>query len=35
MQQRLIRGYILLRDGIDYTEFLYRGVEARLARLAT
>jgi transposase len=26
----LIRGYILLRDGIDYAEFLRRGVEARL-----
>lgn len=24
----LIRGYILLRDGIDYAEFLRRGVEA-------
>jgi transposase len=31
----LIRGFILLRDGIDYAEFLNRGVEARLARLAT
>jgi transposase len=31
----LIRSYILLRDGIDYAEFLSRGVEARLARLAT
>lgn len=31
----LIRGYVLLRDRIDYTEFLSRGVEARLARLAT
>ena len=31
----LIRSYILLRDGIDYAEFLRRGVEARLARLAT
>lgn len=31
----LIRGYVLLRDQIDYTEFLSRGVEARLARLAT
>jgi transposase len=31
----LIRGYILLRDRIDYVEFLRRGVEARLARLAT
>ncbi len=31
----LIRGYILLRDGIDYAEFLRRGVEARPARLAT
>lgn len=30
----LIRGYILLRDGIDYAEFLRRGVEARPARLA-
>jgi transposase len=31
----LIRGYILLRDGIDYAELLRRGVEARLARPAT
>jgi transposase len=31
----LVRGYILLRDKIDYAEFLSRGVEARLARLAT
>jgi transposase len=31
----LIRGFILLRDGIDYAEFLTRGVEARPARLAT
>jgi len=31
----LIRGYILLRDRIDYAEFLRRGVEARPARLAT
>ena len=31
----LTRGYILLRDGIDYAEFLRRGVEARPARLAT
>jgi len=31
----LIRGYIILRDGIDYAEFLRRGVEARPARLAT
>jgi transposase len=31
----LIRGYILLRDGIDYAEFLRRGVEARPARAAT
>jgi len=31
----LIRGYVLLRDRIDYAEFLSRGVEARLARLAT
>ena len=30
----LIRGYILLRAGIDYAEFLRRGVEARSARLA-
>ncbi|MCA1568368.1 MAG: transposase, partial [Acidobacteria bacterium] len=30
-----IRSYILLRDGIDYAEFLTRGVEARSARLAT
>jgi hypothetical protein len=28
----LIRGYILLRDGIDDAEFLRRGVEARSAR---
>jgi transposase len=31
----LIRSYILLRDRIDYAEFLRRGVEARPARLAT
>jgi transposase len=31
----LIRGYIFLRDGIDYAEFLRRGVEARSARAAT
>lgn len=31
----LIRGYVLLRDRIDYAEFLSRGGEARLARLAT
>lgn len=31
----LIRGHILLRDGIDYAEFLRRGLEARPARLAT
>jgi transposase len=31
----LVRCYILLRDGIDYAEFLRRGVEARPARLAT
>jgi transposase len=31
----LIRGYVLLLDRIDYEEFLRRGVEARLARLAT
>jgi transposase len=31
----LIRGYIFLRDGIDYAEFLRRGVEARPARPAT
>jgi transposase len=31
----LIRGYIILRDQIDYEEFLRRGVEARPARLAT
>lgn len=31
----LIRSYILLRDGIDYAEFLARGVAARPARLAT
>lgn len=28
----LIRGYIMLRDQIDYAEFLRRGVEARSAR---
>jgi transposase len=31
----LVRCYILLRDGIDYAEFLRRGVEARPARPAT
>lgn len=31
----LIRGYIILRDHVDYEEFLRRGVEARPARLAT
>lgn len=31
----LVRCYILLRDGIDYAEFLRRGVEARPARLET
>jgi transposase len=31
----LIRGYIILRDQVDYQEFLRRGVEARPARLAT
>lgn len=31
----LIRGYIMLRDQIDYEEFLRRGVEVRPARLAT
>jgi transposase len=31
----LIRGYIFLRDRIDYAEFLRRGVEARSARPAT
>ena len=31
----LIRSYVLLRDGIDYAEFLRRGVEAGPARLAT
>ena len=31
----LTRCYILLRDEIDYAEFLRRGVEARPARLAT
>lgn len=31
----LIRSYVLLRDKIDYAEFLGRGVEARTARLAT
>ena len=30
----LIRGYIMLRDSIDYEEFLRRSVEARLARNA-
>jgi transposase len=28
----LVRSYIMLRDGIDYEEFLRRGVEARPAR---
>jgi len=28
----LIRSFIMLRDGIDYAEFIRRGVEARLAR---
>jgi transposase len=28
----LIRGYIMLRDNVDYAEFLRRGVEARPAR---
>jgi len=28
----LVRGYIMLRDQIDYAEFLRRGVEVRLAR---
>jgi transposase len=28
----LVRSYIMLRDGIDYAEFLRRGVEARPAR---
>jgi transposase len=31
----LVRAFIMLRDGIDYAEFLSRGVEARPARLAT
>lgn len=31
----LIRGYIILRDRIDYEEFLHRGVEAQPACLAT
>ena len=31
----LIRGYIFLRDRIDYAEFVGRGVEARPARPAT
>lgn len=35
VRKLLIRCYILLRDGIDYAEFLCRGVEARPARLAT
>jgi len=30
----LVRSYIMLRDEIDYDEFLRRGVEARLARNA-
>lgn len=30
----LVRSFIMLRDGIDYEEFLRRGVEARLARNA-
>jgi transposase len=30
----LMRSYIMLRDGIDYEEFLRRGIEARLARNA-
>lgn len=30
----LVRSYVMLRDGIDYEEFLRRGVEARLARNA-
>jgi transposase len=30
----LIRAYIMLRDSIDYEEFLRRGVEARVARNA-
>jgi hypothetical protein len=30
-----IRGYIILRDRVDYEEFPRRGVEARPARLAT
>ena len=30
----LVRSFILLRDEIDYAEFLRRGVEARLARQA-
>jgi transposase len=30
----LVRSFIMLRDGIDYDEFLRRGVEARLARNA-
>jgi transposase len=28
----LVRSYIMLRDNIDYAEFVNRGVEARLAR---
>jgi transposase len=31
----LVRGYIFLREGLDYAEFLRRGVEARPARAAT
>lgn len=31
----LVRGYIMLRDGIDYTEFVKRGIEARPARFRT
>lgn len=34
-RELLIRGYLLLRDGIGYAEFLRRGVEARPARLET
>ena len=30
----VIRSYILMRDEIDYEEFLRRGVEARLSRVA-
>lgn len=31
----LVRSYIMLRDGIDYAEFVRRGSEARPARIRT